>query len=66
MAYPLPQIEMLTGQDYMEMPADAEMSDELHSLKELSASLGDRTRDSMSRKQSSYRAYNLSRSRRER
>lgn len=46
MAYPLPDIEMLTER--------AKLSD----------SLGDRTRDSMTRKQSSYRAYNLSRSKR--
>jgi Ca-activated chloride channel family protein len=57
---------VLTEQAYMSMPADAEMTEELNSLKELSDSLADRRLDSMSRKQSSYRAYNLSRSRRER
>jgi Ca-activated chloride channel family protein len=56
----------LTRQAYMSMPADAEMSEELRSLEELSGSLGDRSKDSMTRKQSSYRAYDLSRGRRTR
>lgn len=50
----------------MAMEPDAEMSDELASLEELSESLTDRDKDSMSRKQMSYRAYSLSRSRRSR
>jgi len=50
----------------MAMGADAEMSEELASLEELSGSLTDRDKDAMSRKQLSYRAYDLSRSRRSR
>ncbi len=50
----------------MAMGADAEMSEELASLEELSDSLTDRDKDAMSRKQLSYRAYDLSRSRRSR
>jgi Ca-activated chloride channel family protein len=57
---------VLTEQAYMSMPGDAELVEELHSLRELSNSLGDRSRDSMSRKQSSYRAYNISTSKRSR
>lgn len=57
---------VLTEETYTSMPADAELSEELRSLEELSSSLGDRTRDSMSRKLSSYRAYDLSRGRRSR
>jgi Ca-activated chloride channel family protein len=57
---------LLTEQAYASMPADAEMSDELRSLEALSGSLGDRSRDAMTRKQSAYRAYNLSTSKRSR
>lgn len=57
---------LLTEQACAAMPADAEMTDELHSLAQLSDSLSDRRRDPMTRKQSSYRAYNLSRGKRER
>lgn len=48
------------------MEADAEMTGELAALEELSASLTDRDKDSMSRKQMTYQAYDLTRSRRSR
>lgn len=66
MSDPRPQIERLTEQAYTSMPADADMSEELRSLEELSDSLCDRSRDSMTRKQSSYQADNLSTGRRSR